>query len=172
MKVCSTQYPRLEEATFVPSKHIHPICQSCSLRLVVIDLTKRSTTGLWYLHGWEGWAASLHGDSWRPTDGTPGNATFIIVILLPHIHWSCPNSLSAFSPFLLFFVVFFPRPLTPLFVFNWKWHLVYKAVPVYVFLPQLTEVQTRRYFSCKQFVKLGRSKLVKWVTHHVMLFTF
>lgn len=30
---------------FVPSKHIHPICQSCSLCLVVIDLTATSRTG-------------------------------------------------------------------------------------------------------------------------------
>lgn len=94
---------------FVPSKHIHPICQSCSLCLVVIDLTEKSTTGSLYLHGWEGWAASHQGDRWRPADGTPGTATFIIVILVathPLIKPPFPLSLLFGC---VFFFFFFPN---------------------------------------------------------------
>lgn len=125
-KICYTQYPRLIWATcFFPSKHIHPICQSCSLCLVVIDLTERSRTSLLYLHGWEGWEASHQGDRWRPADGTPGNATFIIVILAaarPLIMSNSPPLLSS-----LVFVLFFQQ-LAFLIVFNSKRHIVWKVV--------------------------------------------
>ena len=60
-------------------EHIHLLPQTHSSCLVDIDLTHQSATGLLYLHGWEG---PLLTDRWRPADGTPGNATFIIVILL------------------------------------------------------------------------------------------
>lgn len=103
---------------FVPSKHIHPICQSCSLCLVVIDLTGKSRTGLLYLHGWEGWEASHQGDRWRPADGTPGNATFIIVILVA----AHPLIMSNPPPLSLHFLFF--QELASLIVFNSKWHLV------------------------------------------------
>lgn len=102
---------------FVPSKHIHPICQSCSLCLVVIDLTVKSRTGLLYLHGWEGWEASHQGDRWRPADGTPGNATFIIVILVAAHPLIMSNPPSPSSPFLLFFFfLFFSSSLYSLFL--------------------------------------------------------
>lgn len=91
---------------FAPSKHIHLICHCCSLCLVVIDLTGKSTTGLLYLHGWEGQAMSRQGDRWRPADGTPGNATFVIVILVAThpLIMSTPPTVPPFP--LSFFIVF------------------------------------------------------------------
>lgn len=91
---------------FAPSKHIHLICHCCSLCLVVIDLTEKSTTGLLYLHGWEGRAMSRQGDRWRPADGTPGNATFVIVILVA-THPLIMSNPPTVPPFpLSFFIVF------------------------------------------------------------------
>lgn len=155
---------------FVSSKHIHPICQGCSLCLVVIDLTVKSRTGLLYLHGWEGWEASHQGDRWRPADGTPGNATFIIVILVAAHPLIMSNPPSPFSPFLLLFF-FFSSSLYSLFLTQSDTLSEKLFVAVFASFPSISRSPVIRTLIFKRFSH-AIDKLVKLVARHAHFCSF
>ncbi len=146
---------------FVPSKHIHPICQSCILCLEVIDLTETSRSGSLYLHGWEGSEASHQGDRWRPADGMPVNATFIIVIPVA----AHPLIMSDSPPLSLLSLFFFPSSLFSLFWTQYDTLAEWLFVAVFALL-DLAEVMS--YTNLLSKLSLGGDNLVKWVACHAV----
>lgn len=144
---------------FCPSKHIHPICQSSILCLVVIDLPARSTTGLLYLHGWEGREASHQGDRWRPRWWSAWQC------YIHHPHAAHPLIMSTLPAFSFLSLPFFYPAALFLVLFNLSWQFV-SQMPGFAFSCSVSRSSlSYRQWSSGQWMRITCRSQLKAPNH-------